>query len=52
MMRLSSPSVDIQPFAQHFAGLVQLTTGLDGQLYVLSIQAGTLYRIRWGPAGS
>lgn len=37
----------VQEFAGGFSGLVQISSGPDGSLYVLSIRKGTLYRIRW-----
>lgn len=46
-MTMVGQRVEVQKFAQHLSGVVQITTGLDGHLYLLSIRAGTLYRIRW-----
>lgn len=39
-------------FASGIAGIVQISNGPDGALYVLSVTKGTLYRIRSGSDGA
>jgi hypothetical protein len=46
-MTFMNNRVEIKDFAANLSGLVQITAGLDGNLYLLSIRAGTLYRIRY-----
>lgn len=47
---LKGPVAEAQKFAGGFTGAVQITSGPDGALYVLSIRAGALMRIRYtGP---
>ena len=42
-------SVNVQDFASGFTGVVQITSGPDGSLYVLSIRAGmpSVYSLYW-----
>ncbi len=47
MMRGVNNGLEVKPFATQFAGLVQISPGPDGTLYVLTARGGTLYRIRW-----
>lgn len=52
MLPLTGPPA-VQEFARGFSGVVQITLGPDGHLYLLSIRHGTLYRIRYtGDPGS
>lgn len=45
-------NASVSEFITVIPGPVQVTYGPDGNLYVLSVQLGTLYRIRWtGVAG-
>lgn len=46
-VRQANTRFTVEPFATGFSGLVQISSGADGQLYLLSIRAGTLYRIRY-----
>ncbi len=45
-MTLSDKSVQVRNFATKFSGVVQITAGPDGALYVLTVRGGALYRIR------
>ena len=47
VMTVAGNTVQVDPFASQFAGLVQISPGPDGTLYVLTARGGTLYRIRW-----
>lgn len=46
-MRQSGTRFTVEPFAAGFSGLVQISIGPDGHLYLLSIRHGALYRIRY-----
>ena len=46
-LTMSNSGVQVNDFAGGFAGLVQISLGPDGNLYVLTVRGGTLYRIRW-----
>ena len=45
-MTLSDKSVQVRNFATKFSGVVQISVGPDGALYILTGRGGTLYRIR------
>ncbi|MEZ4864804.1 MAG: PQQ-dependent sugar dehydrogenase [Caldilineaceae bacterium] len=47
MLTGAGSNVQVKEFATGFAGLVQISTGADGNLYVLTARGGALYRIRW-----
>jgi glucose/arabinose dehydrogenase len=47
-LTLTNNGAQVSDFASGFAGLVQISMGPDGNLYVLTVRGGTLYRIRWG----
>ena len=47
VMTMAGNTVQVEPFASQFAGLVQISPGPDGTLYVLTARGGTLYRVRW-----
>lgn len=46
-IRQTNRRYTVELFATGFSGLVQISPGPDGHLYLLSIRAGTLYRIRY-----
>jgi glucose/arabinose dehydrogenase len=46
-MTFDQNRITVQDFAHNLTGLVQISSGVDGNLYLLSIRAGTLYRIRY-----
>jgi glucose/arabinose dehydrogenase len=46
-MRMVNGAAEVRWFARKLSGVVQISTGPDGHLYLLSIRAGTLYRIRY-----
>ena len=46
-LTLTNSGAQVNDFAGGFAGLVQISLGPDGNLYVLTVRGGTLYRIRW-----
>jgi glucose/arabinose dehydrogenase len=46
-LTLTNNGAQVSDFASGFAGLVQVSLGPDGNLYVLTVRGGTLYRIRW-----
>ena len=41
--------VQVKEFASQYAGVVQISAGPDGNLYVLTARGGMLYRVRWTP---
>lgn len=47
LLTATANGVEVKDFASNFAGLVQISTGADGNLYVLTVRGGTLYRVRW-----
>lgn len=47
LLTTTANGVQIKDFASNFAGLVQISAGPDGALYVLTVRGGTLYRVRW-----
>lgn len=47
MLTTTNNGAQVKEFAGNFAGLVQISMGPDGNLYVLTVRGGTLYRIRW-----
>jgi glucose/arabinose dehydrogenase len=47
-MSYAGAKANIALFGQGFSGVVQISPGPAGDLYLLSIRAGTLYRIRAG----
>lgn len=51
-MRDSGNNIEVDDFAKNFSGVVQVSTGPDDCLYILSIRAGILYRICWTPSNS
>ncbi|MEZ4730745.1 MAG: PQQ-dependent sugar dehydrogenase [Caldilineaceae bacterium] len=47
MMTFTGNTIAVKEFGAGFSGLVQISAGPDGHLYVATARGGTLYRIRW-----
>lgn len=48
MLTQTGAGVQVKEFATGFTGLVQISSGADGNLYIATARGGMLYRIRWG----
>jgi glucose/arabinose dehydrogenase len=47
MLPTDKRNAQVSEFATRLSGMVQITAGADGNLYVLSVRDGALHRIRW-----
>lgn len=47
MLTQTGTGVQVKEFATGFSGLVQISSGADGNLYLSTARGGMLYRIRW-----